>query len=210
MTHAEIEVTAELVRDLLRDQHPDLADYPVRLGARGWDNQLWRLGDDLGPVALGDAGRGRAAAQGAHLAARPRSSPPAAGSRSATSRRALRPFPRPWIVTTWVPGTPADHAPVTRAAEAATALAAFLTALHRPAPEHAPASRDRGGRWPTTPRVSSSNSPRPPSWDSSPTLTPSARSGKTPPRPAAPVRHCGSTAACIRPTSSPPTAPSAA
>jgi aminoglycoside phosphotransferase (APT) family kinase protein len=47
MTHTGIEVTAELVRDLLRDQHPDLADYPLRLGARGWDNQLWRLGDDL-------------------------------------------------------------------------------------------------------------------------------------------------------------------
>ncbi|MEV0029928.1 hypothetical protein [Nocardia sp. NPDC050793] len=43
----EIEITAKLVRDLLRDQHPDLADHPVRLGARGWDNQLWRLGDDL-------------------------------------------------------------------------------------------------------------------------------------------------------------------
>jgi hypothetical protein len=47
MTHPEIEVTAALVRDLLRDQHPDLADRHVRLGARGWDNQLWRLGDDL-------------------------------------------------------------------------------------------------------------------------------------------------------------------
>ncbi|GLY79181.1 hypothetical protein Airi01_074480 [Actinoallomurus iriomotensis] len=54
-------------------------------------------------------------------------------------------FPQSWIVTTWVPGTPADHAPVTRGAETATALAAFLTALHRPAPERAPASRDRGG-----------------------------------------------------------------
>lgn len=47
MSHAEIEITAELVADLVRDQHPDLADRPVRLGARGWDNQLWRLGDDL-------------------------------------------------------------------------------------------------------------------------------------------------------------------
>jgi hypothetical protein len=43
----EVEITAELVRDLLREQHPDLADRPLRLGARGWDNQLWRLGDDL-------------------------------------------------------------------------------------------------------------------------------------------------------------------
>ncbi|MGP4099057.1 hypothetical protein [Nonomuraea sp. KM90] len=47
MTHTEIEITVELVRELLRDQHPDLAHHPVSLGARGWDNQLWRLGDDL-------------------------------------------------------------------------------------------------------------------------------------------------------------------
>jgi len=32
MTPIEIEITAELVRDLVRDQHPDLADRPVRLG----------------------------------------------------------------------------------------------------------------------------------------------------------------------------------
>ncbi len=47
MTHAGTEITAGLVRDLLRDQHPDLADRPLSLGARGWDNQLWRLGGDL-------------------------------------------------------------------------------------------------------------------------------------------------------------------
>ena len=34
--HAETEITAGLVRDLLRDQHPDLADRPLSLGARGW------------------------------------------------------------------------------------------------------------------------------------------------------------------------------
>lgn len=54
-------------------------------------------------------------------------------------------FPRPWIVTTWAPGTPADRAPATSAAEVADALAAFLTALHRPAPDGAPTGRDRGG-----------------------------------------------------------------
>ncbi|MGF0117877.1 hypothetical protein ACQFYA_16400 [Promicromonospora sp. Marseille-Q5078] len=47
MATTDTEITADLVRDLLREQHPDLADLPVRLGARGWDNQLWRLGDDL-------------------------------------------------------------------------------------------------------------------------------------------------------------------
>ncbi|MDX3066033.1 hypothetical protein PV518_28295, partial [Streptomyces sp. ND04-05B] len=47
MTTTETEITEDLVRDLLREQHPDLADRPVKLGARGWDNQVWRLGDDL-------------------------------------------------------------------------------------------------------------------------------------------------------------------
>jgi aminoglycoside phosphotransferase (APT) family kinase protein len=54
-------------------------------------------------------------------------------------------FPRPWIVTTWVPGEPADRAPATRDAEAADTLAAFLSALHQPAPVDAPAGRGRGG-----------------------------------------------------------------
>ncbi len=54
-------------------------------------------------------------------------------------------FPRPWLITTWVPGTPADRAPVTRAADAAESLAAFLAALHHPAPDSAPAGRNRGG-----------------------------------------------------------------
>jgi hypothetical protein len=35
---AEAELTAELVRELLRDQQPDLADRPLTLGACGWDN----------------------------------------------------------------------------------------------------------------------------------------------------------------------------
>ena len=47
VAYAEVELTAELVRELLWDQHPDLADRPIALGARGWDSQLWRLGDDL-------------------------------------------------------------------------------------------------------------------------------------------------------------------
>jgi aminoglycoside phosphotransferase (APT) family kinase protein len=54
-------------------------------------------------------------------------------------------FPRPWLITTWIPGTPADQVPATRAAHAAESLAGFLTALHRPAPGDAPPGRDRGG-----------------------------------------------------------------
>lgn len=146
MTHAEIEITAELVRELLHDQHPDLADRPVRLGARGWDNQLWRLGDDLA-VRLPWATQTADALLLKEHAWLPGLAPhlplpvPVPQRLGEPSER----FPRPWIVTTWVPGSPADRDPVTRGAEAADALAAFLRALHRPAPDGAPSSSYRGG-----------------------------------------------------------------
>lgn len=146
MTHIDIEVTAELVRDLLRDQHPDLAEYPIRLGARGWDNQLWRIGDDLAvrlPWATdsADALLRKEFAWLPGLAPRLPLPVPVPQRFGEPSER----FPRPWIVTTWVPGSPADIAPVTRGREGAIALAEFLTDLHQPAPENAPRGRDRGG-----------------------------------------------------------------
>ncbi|NNJ63454.1 MAG: phosphotransferase, partial [Dactylosporangium sp.] len=36
-----------MVRDLLRTQHPDLADLPLAHAATGWDNTTFRLGDTL-------------------------------------------------------------------------------------------------------------------------------------------------------------------
>ncbi|MGW7330369.1 aminoglycoside phosphotransferase family protein, partial [Streptomyces sp. NPDC054840] len=146
-THAGTEVTADLVRDLLRDQHPDLADRPVRFGARGWDNQLWRLGEDLA-VRLPWATPTADALLRKEHAWLPALAPglplpvPVPQRIGEPSER----FPRPWIVTTWVPGEPADRAPATDATDAADALAAFLTALHRPAPEGAPVGNyGRGG-----------------------------------------------------------------
>jgi len=44
---ADVEVTVELVRDLLRAQHSDLAERELRPLAHGWDNELVRIGDDL-------------------------------------------------------------------------------------------------------------------------------------------------------------------
>ncbi|MFK8907757.1 aminoglycoside phosphotransferase family protein [Streptomyces sp. YS-3] len=145
MNDTRMDVTAELVRDLLREQRPDLADHPVRLGARGWDNQLWRVGDELA-VRLPWATRSADALLRKEHTWLPALAPrlplpvPVPQYLGEPSER----FPRPWIVTTWVPGTPADQAPATHP-EAADALAGFLTALHRPAPEGAPMGRDRGG-----------------------------------------------------------------
>ncbi|MDG4801322.1 aminoglycoside phosphotransferase family protein [Micromonospora sp. WMMD980] len=140
------EITAELIRDLLRDQHPDLADHPVRPAARGWDNQMWRLGDDLAvrlPWATRTAGpllyKEHHWVPG--LAGRLPLPVPVPQRLGEPSER----FPHPWLATTWIPGKPADRAPVTRPGAAATSLAAFLSALHRPAPDHAPTSATRGG-----------------------------------------------------------------
>ncbi|MEU0598036.1 aminoglycoside phosphotransferase family protein [Streptomyces sp. NPDC006393] len=147
MMHTGTEITAELIRDLLHDQHPDLADRPIRLGARGWDNQLWRLGDDLAvrlPWATRSADQllRKEHAWVPSLAAHLPLPVPVPQRLGEPSER----FPRPWTVTTWVPGAPADRVPVTRGAQAADALAAFLTALHRPAPASAPAGGyGRGG-----------------------------------------------------------------
>ncbi|MET7370812.1 aminoglycoside phosphotransferase family protein [Streptomyces sp. NPDC005566] len=145
MTHIELEITAELVRDLLHDQHPDLADRPVKLGARGWDNQVWRLGDDLAvrlPWATQSADEllRKEHAWLPVLAPRLPLQVPVPQRLGEPSDR----FPRPWLVTTWVPGEPADRSPATRGADAAVTLANFLTALHQPAPDGAPSGRDRG------------------------------------------------------------------
>jgi aminoglycoside phosphotransferase (APT) family kinase protein len=147
VTHADLEITAELIRELLRDQHPDLADLPLTLGARGWDNQLWRLGSDLAvrlpwATQTADALLLKEHAWLPALAPRLPLPVPVPQRLGEPSER----FPRPWIVTTWVSGEPADRAPVTRGAQAASALATFLTALHRPAPAGAPGgSQGRGG-----------------------------------------------------------------
>ena len=146
MTHTEIEITAELVRELLLDQHPDLADYPVSLGARGWANQLWRLGDDLAVRLpwMGESADELLLKEHAWLPALAPRLPLPVPVPQRLGEPSPR-FPRPWIVTTWLQGEPADRAPVTRGAEAADALAAFLTALHQPAPDQVDTA-GQGGR----------------------------------------------------------------
>lgn len=141
-----IELTPALVAGLLREQHPDLADLPLSFGARGWDNQLWRLGDELAVRLPWQTSSADELILKEHtwlpvLSPRlplPVPVPQRLGNPSAQYRH-------PWIVTTWVPGTPADQAPASNGREAADALAAFLNALHHPAPDDAPAGRGRGG-----------------------------------------------------------------
>ncbi|MFD0275467.1 aminoglycoside phosphotransferase family protein [Kitasatospora sp. NPDC127111] len=133
-----------LVRALLREQHPDLADLELRAVDGGWDNRVWRLGDGLAvrlprterAPSLLDKERRWLPVLAPHLPL-PVPVPVRAGRPSAR-------FPWPWAVAAWVPGEPADLAPVSRGRQAAERLAGFLAALHRAAPADAPPGRDRG------------------------------------------------------------------
>src|SRR5690606_10280281 len=139
----DFEFDEAFVRSLLEEQHPALAGLELRRVDGGWDNQMWRLGDDLA-VRLPRTPRAPALLRKEHrwlpeLVPRlplPVPIPVRAGD---PSKR----FPNFWTVTTWVAGEPADRAPVGRM-HAAETLAAFLKALHRPAPADAPADPHRG------------------------------------------------------------------
>jgi aminoglycoside phosphotransferase (APT) family kinase protein len=143
-TDCETEITADLVRDLLREQHPDLAGLAVREVTGGWDNQQWRLGDDL-------AVRMPRTARAPELQRRERRWLPVLAPRLPLPvPRPVRigepsaRFPRPWTVMTWVQGEPLDRTSLSGGDRAADALADFLRALHVEAPSDAPASSDRG------------------------------------------------------------------
>ncbi|MFF0866292.1 aminoglycoside phosphotransferase family protein [Nonomuraea sp. NPDC003560] len=144
MTDTEIEITADLVRDLLREQHPDLAGLAVREVAGGWGNQMWRLGDEL-------AVRMQRMDPTPELQLKERRWLPVLAPRLPlpvpTPVRFGEPsgrFPKHWTVMTWVAGEPLDHGSISRGAHAADTLAGFLRALHVEAPAEAPASADLG------------------------------------------------------------------
>ncbi|MEU2253813.1 aminoglycoside phosphotransferase family protein [Nocardia xishanensis] len=139
----EIEFEQALVRALLREQHPDLAELELRDVDGGWDNQQWRLGQELA-VRLPRTERAPALLHTEQtwlpvLANRlplPTPIPVRIGKPS-------RLFEHTWTIARWVEGKPADHAPVTRI-DAAEVLAKFLGALHVQAPASAPTNPTRG------------------------------------------------------------------
>ena len=139
---AELPIDVSLVRYLLEDQHPDLAELPIEWAAGGWDNETFRLGEAL-------AVRVPRREVGASLMAReqiwlprltrdlPLPAPVAVRLGTATDH-----YPWPWSVVPWLPGETADRSPPLP--REATVLASFLKTLHKPAPPDAPTSPVRG------------------------------------------------------------------
>jgi aminoglycoside phosphotransferase (APT) family kinase protein len=142
---AEVHVDPELVRGLLVDQHPDLADLTLVEHASGWDNVTYRLGDHL---AVRMPRREMSAVLVEHeqrwlpvLAPRlplPVPAPMRVG-------RPGRGYPWSWSVCPWLPGVPAMQQMPDHPTDTAERLGAFLAALHVPAPPDAPENPFRGG-----------------------------------------------------------------
>jgi aminoglycoside phosphotransferase (APT) family kinase protein len=144
MPAEEVSVSVGLVRRLLDEQHPDLADLPVEVLANGWDNLVCRLGEEF-LVRL--PRRAMAAGLVAHeqrwlpeLAGRlplPVPAPVRVGQPTAQ-------YPWSWSVVPYFPGRIAARSKPEGLWPAAAELGRFLDALHSPAPSEAPVNPFRG------------------------------------------------------------------
>jgi aminoglycoside phosphotransferase (APT) family kinase protein len=141
---AEVHLDVELVRALLADQHPDLCGRSLQLSSSGWDNVLFRLGDDL-VVRLPRR------AMGASLVLHEQRWLPELAPHLPlpvpVPLRVGRPalgYPWHWSVCPWFPGVMLAAQPAHDPALLATDLGHFLAALHRPAPPEAPRNPWRG------------------------------------------------------------------
>jgi aminoglycoside phosphotransferase (APT) family kinase protein len=144
MPAAEVEVSADLVRRLLAGQHPDLARLPVEFLANGWDNELYRVGDEL-------VARLPRRALGAQIITNEQRWLPELAPRLPLPipypERTGVPgcgYPYSWSVVPYLPGVPAAQASSFDPARAAAAVGGFLGTLHVPAPSDAPANPFRG------------------------------------------------------------------
>lgn len=144
MPEADVDVTPGLVRLLLHEQHPDLADRSIVEVANGWDNVIYRLGDDL---AVRLPRRALAAVLVEHeqrvlpwLAERvtiPIPAPVRVG-------HAGLGYPWSWNIVPWFDGSAACVSDVAEPTVEARRLGEFLAELHVTAPDDAPQNAYRG------------------------------------------------------------------
>jgi len=140
----DTEITADVVRDLLREQHPDLAGLALREVPGGWGNQMWRLGDDLAVrIQRMDPTPELQLKERQWLPVLAPSLPLPVPEPVRFGEPSER-HPKHWTVMTWVAGEPLDHSSISRGTHAADTLAGFLRALHVEAPAEAPISSDVG------------------------------------------------------------------
>lgn len=137
-------MTEALVRALLQEQHPDLAGLALTPVAEGWDNSMWRLGEDR-------AARLPRRALAARLVRHEQRWLPVLAPRLPVAvpvpvRAGVpgRGFPWDWTVVPWFAGRHAIDLHPGQAAGLVTGLAELLGALHVPAPPDHPVNPFRG------------------------------------------------------------------
>lgn len=145
MPAAEVPISEELVRDLLAEQHADLAELPLAFVSEGWDSQIYKLGDtyavrlprrqinaDLLPGEL------KWLPQLAPQLPLPISSAVRAGQPGCG-------YPWQWSITPWFDGTTWAEGIIDDTAEAARVLGEFVGALGTAAPDEVGPNPYRGG-----------------------------------------------------------------
>ncbi len=138
----EIEITSNLVRQLLQEQHPDMVHLPLKHLDAGWDNMLFRLGAKY----IVRIPRRKIAAE---LLKREQDWLPILAKRLPidvpTPVRKGKPsdlYPWHWSIIPFFGGQTADLQPLND--NQAIVMANFLKNLHQPAPIEAPTSTVRG------------------------------------------------------------------
>ena len=141
---AEVDITEDLVRALLREQHPGPADLPLELVAEGWDNAMWRLGEHL-VVRLPrrELAAGLIANEQRWLPLLAPQLPAAVPVPVHEGAPALG-YPWRWSVLPWFTGRHAIELARKDTSALVAPLGRFLAELHRPAPPDAPRNPFRG------------------------------------------------------------------
>ncbi|MEM8682897.1 MAG: aminoglycoside phosphotransferase family protein [Pseudomonadota bacterium] len=139
---AEIEISTDLVRELLAEQCSDLSGAPLSRVASGWDNVIYRLGETM---AMRLPRRALAATLLGHeqrwlpLLAKQL---PIAVPKPLRNGMPASAYPWPWSVVPWFEGSGADQAPPD--GTAVEQVVRFLESLHVEAPAEAPDNPVRG------------------------------------------------------------------
>ena len=135
----EVDTDADLVRRLLRAQHPQWADLPItRVPSAGTDNAMYRLGDDLvARLPRIDWAVDNVAKEQRWL---PVLAPhlPLAVPLPVAEGAPTEEFPYPWGVVRWLPGQMATLDELDDPVQAAQDLAAFVRALRAVDPDRRP------------------------------------------------------------------------
>lgn len=133
---AELEIDEPLIRSLLKDQTPDLAELPLDFIEEGFDNATWRLDEDLAVRIPRRSIAARFIASEQKWLGTLAPGLPLPVPVPLHIGRPTADYPWHWSVVPWFDGMPADLSEL--GPEAAQPLAEFMLALHRPAPAEAP------------------------------------------------------------------------